>query len=99
MLSCRLSLLYIILYVIVESCLKPAAGGRERCNTKSTVKILITNFGNFVAVSSYANLVSADNCDDLYELSLGNGIRVLVTTLITFNLRMSKEINSFEYFS
>ena len=78
---CAIVASLLTIYELVKSYLKPAAGVRRNHNTKSTLRIIITNFGSFIYVTSYVNSLLFED-GDLNQFSLLEGVRMLVTTLI-----------------
>jgi hypothetical protein len=66
---------------LIKSYLKPAAGSKRNRNTKSAIRILITNFGSLLTLVSYSIALSLEN-GGINEMSFKMGIKLLLTTLV-----------------
>ena len=64
------------IYELVKSRLTPEAGGPPNRKTRSTLRILITNFGSLIAIVSVAFAGTGDG--GVHH----KGVRILVTTLV-----------------
>ena len=67
---------FLTIYGLVKSQLTPEAGGPPNRKTRSTLRILITNFGSLIAIASVALMGTGDG--SVHH----KGVRILVTTLI-----------------
>ena len=67
---------FLTIYELVKSRITPEAGGPPNRKTRSTLRILITNFGSLIAIASVALVGTGDG-------SVQNeGVRILATTLV-----------------
>ena len=70
------------IFELIRSVVKPATEGGSRCNRKSTVRILVTNFGSFLTLIVWLIGTIRGYEDDKQKVTFDKSLTMLFSLMI-----------------